>query len=85
MRRCRRNAIKTAEVLDEDLAGGIALYLNTATEEEHNLWQRMKDQKYEVLDSKLSYADIQPDDGEGQPFNHMREHTAQKVEEVRSN
>ena len=66
----RRNVIKTGQVLDEDLAGGVALQLALLTSDENQVWQKMKDDRYEVLDPKISLKDIVPDNGEGQPFNN---------------
>ena len=66
----RRNVIRTGEVLDEDLAGGVALQLALLTSDENQVWQKMKDDRYEVLDPKISLKDIVPDNGEGQPFNN---------------
>ena len=64
----RRNVIRTAEVLDEDLVGGVSLQLRLMEKDEHKLWQRLKEERYEVLDPKIKMSDITPDDGEGQPF-----------------
>ena len=66
----RRNVIRTAEVLDEDLVGGVSLQLRLMEKDEHKLWQRLKEERYEVLDPKIKMSDITPDDGAGQPFDN---------------
>ena len=66
----RRNVIKTGQVLDEDLAGAVALQLRVLEEEEQKIWQRVKEDRYEVLDPRIKMTDVVPDDGSGQEFNN---------------